>query len=89
VLIAHEFGIPLRAPEQVLEAVRVGQAGRFGQLPTVFALDLAWGGFGGKRRRWRAPPGWGSGALLRAAAASRAARSWLCLRANCEVVINR
>jgi hypothetical protein len=38
VIIAHGVGIPLRAPEEVLEAVRVGQAGRFGQLPTVFAL---------------------------------------------------
>ena len=41
VRIAHGLGIPLRAPEEVLEAVRVGQAGRFGQLPAVFALDLA------------------------------------------------
>jgi hypothetical protein len=37
--IAHGLRIPLRAPEQVLEGVGVSQAGGFGQLPTVFALD--------------------------------------------------
>jgi hypothetical protein len=42
--------------EQVLEGVGVGQAGRFGQLPAVFALDgaqqaLEVGGGGGACRR--------------------------------------
>jgi hypothetical protein len=39
--VAHRLGIPLRTPQQVLEAIGVGQAGRFGQLPAVFARDLA------------------------------------------------
>ena len=56
--IAHGLGVPLRAPEQVLKRIRVGQAGRFGQLPTVFALDgtqeaLEVGGGGGACRRVR------------------------------------
>jgi hypothetical protein len=41
VRIAQGLGVPLRAPEEVLEAIGVGQPGGFGQLPTVFALDLA------------------------------------------------
>jgi hypothetical protein len=39
--VAYGLGIPLCAPKEVLETIRVGQAGRFGQLPTIFALDLA------------------------------------------------
>jgi hypothetical protein len=39
--VAHRLGIPLRAPQQVLEAVGIGPSGRFGQLPAVFALHLA------------------------------------------------
>jgi hypothetical protein len=39
VRVAHRLGIPVRAAEQVLEGIGVSQAGRFGQLPTVFALD--------------------------------------------------
>jgi hypothetical protein len=31
----------MRAAQQVLEAIGVEQAGRFGQLPTVFALHGA------------------------------------------------
>jgi hypothetical protein len=56
VRVAHGLGIPVRAAEQVLEGVGVGQAGRFGQLPTVFALDgtqeaLEVGTGAGARRR--------------------------------------
>jgi hypothetical protein len=54
--VAHGLRIPLRAAEEVLEGVGIGQADRFGQLPTVFALDgtqkaLEVGGGGGGARR--------------------------------------
>jgi hypothetical protein len=38
-VVAHRFGLPVHAGQEVLHAIGAGIADRFGQVPTVLALE--------------------------------------------------